>query len=112
MLTFGGIMKIQMEKLGIKQETLAKDLNIARTTVTSYCNDKRQPDFVMQAKICQYLNINLSKVLGLLQYENEDLILHDEYEYRVNQYARKIKKENQAKFIEALQFLANLMKDE
>ena len=45
MITFGGIMKLQMEKMGIKQEVLAKDLNIARTTVTSYCNDKRQPDF-------------------------------------------------------------------
>ena len=39
MITFGGIMKLQMEKLNIKQEVLARELNIARTTVTSYCND-------------------------------------------------------------------------
>lgn len=111
MLTFGGMMKIQLEKLGIKQETLAKELNIARTTVTSYCNDKRQPDFMMQAKICHYLQINLSKVLGLSEYENEDLILHNDFEYKVNQYARKVSKENQSKFIEAAQYLSELLKE-
>lgn len=111
MITFGGIMKLQMEKLNIKQEALARELNIARTTVTSYCNDKRQPDFEMMTKICGCLKINLSQVLALTQYDNEDLILHDDYEYKVNIAARKIKKEEQAKFLRAVVFLSELLED-
>jgi len=111
MITFGGIMKLQMEKLNIKQEALAKELNIARTTVTSYCNDKRQPDFEMMKKICHSLQINLPQVLALSSYENEDMILHDDYEYKVNQAARRIKKEQQQNFLKAVLFLAEMMKE-
>ncbi len=112
MITFGGIMKLQMEKMNVKQEVLARELNIARTTVTSYCNDKRQPDFDTMIKICRCLQINLSQVLGLCRYNNEDIILHDDFEYKVNQAARSVKKENQAKFLKGAVFLAELLKDE
>lgn len=112
MITFGGIMKLQMEKLDIKQEVLARELNIARTTVTSYCNDKRQPDFDMMVKICRRLNINLSQVLELSKYDNEDMILHNDFEYKVNQATRKVKKENQAKFLKGVEFLADILKNE
>ncbi len=111
MITFGGIMKLQMEKLNIKQEVLARELNIARTTVTSYCNDKRQPDFEMMTKICGCLKINLSQVLALSHYNNEDFILHDDYEYKVNQAVRRIKKKEQAKFLKAVLFLSELMEE-
>ncbi|MCI8851425.1 MAG: helix-turn-helix transcriptional regulator [Erysipelotrichaceae bacterium] len=112
MITFGGIMKLQMEKMGIKQEVLAKDLNIARTTVTSYCNDKRQPDFDTMIKICHKLKINLSQVLDLSKYNNEDMILHNDFEYKVNKVARTVKKENYAKFLKGVEYLADLLKDE
>ncbi len=111
MITFGGIMKLQMEKLNIKQEVLARELNIARTTVTSYCNDKRQPDFEMMTKICYCLKINLSQVLSLAHYNNDDFILHDDYEYKVNQAARKIKKSEQTRFLRAVMFLSELMEE-
>lgn len=111
MITFGGIMKLQMEKLGIKQAALAKELSIARTTVTAYCNDKRQPDFDMMKKICHRLNINLPQVMALSQYDNEDMILHDDYEYKVNQAARKIKKEEQQRFLKAVSFLSDMLKE-
>ncbi len=111
MITFGGIMKLQMEKLDIKQEALAKELNIARTTVTAYCNDKRQPDFEMVKRICHKLQINLPQVLALSHYDNEDMILHDDYEYKVNQAARKIKKEEQKRFLQAVSFLSEMLKE-
>ena len=112
MITFGGLMKLQMKKLGIKQEVLAKELNIARTTVTSYCNDNRQPDLVMTINICRCLKINLSQVLELSKFENDDLILHNDFEYKVNQAARSIKKENQAKFLKGVKYLAEILKDD
>lgn len=112
MITFGGIMKLQMEKLGVKQEVLAKELNIARTTVTSYCNDNRQPDFDTMIKICHKLKINLSQVLELSRYDNEDMILHNDYEYKVNNAARKVKKENYAKFLKGVEFLADILKED
>lgn len=110
MITFGGIMKIQMNRLQIKQETLAKELNIARTTVTSYCNDKRQPDFMMMIQICHYLQINLSQILDLAHYEHEDCILHDEFEWNVNEIARQVKKEHHQKFLEGVRYLGELLK--
>lgn len=112
MITFGGIMKLQMEKMDIKQEVLAKELNIARTTVTSYCNDKRQPDFDTMIKICKKLKINLSQVLELSRYDNEDMILHNDFEYKVNKAARMVKKENYAKFLKGVEFLADILKDD
>lgn len=111
MITFGGIMKLQMQKLDIKQEVLARELNIARTTVTCYCNDIRQPDFDTMIKICRRLKINLSQVLELSRFHNEDMILHNEFEYKVNQATRMVKKENQAKFLKGVMFLADLLKE-
>lgn len=108
MKNFTGIMKAQMERLGIKHEVLAKELNIARTTVTAYCNGNRQPDIETMAKICQILHIDLSWVLDIPDLEENELILKDEFEVKVNEISRKVPKEYHQKFLEGVNYLVDV----
>lgn len=108
---FGGIMKVQMARLQIKQEMLAKELNIARTTVSAYCNNKRQPDIETLAKICKYLQINLSKILDIPDFQT-DYYIHNDFEWKVNQICRKVDVRYQTKFLQAVEFLGILMQKE
>ena len=69
-------------------------------------------DSLILIKICHKLKINLSQVLDLSKYNNEDMILHNDFEYKVNKVARTVKKENYAKFLKGVEYLADLLKDE
>lgn len=109
MKNFGGVMKQQMFKKGIKQEVLAHQLNIARTTVTAYCNNKRQPDLETLANICNLLEINIGWLLGLPDFDNSDMYLHDDYEVKVNQACRRVAKHKRQKFLEGVSYLADIL---
>lgn len=111
MKNFGGIMKAQMTRLGIKQEKLAKELNIARTTVTAYCNNKRQPDLDTLTKICHILQINLTWLMDIPDIDNSDMFIRDDFEVRVNKACRRITQNNQQKFLEGVEYLADLLKE-
>lgn len=109
MKNFGGIMKAQMKRLGIKQEVLAKELNICRTTVTAYCNDKRQPDLETISKICNLLEINLSWLLQIPDLDNSTMFIKNDFELRVNEACRQVPKEDQMRFIEGVEYLVRIM---
>lgn len=109
MKNFGGIMKAQMKRLGIKQEVLAKELNIGRTTVTAYCNDKRQPDLETISKICNLLEINLSWLLQIPDLDNSIMFIKNDFELRVNEACRQVSKEDQMRFIEGVEYLVRIM---
>lgn len=105
MKNFGGIMKQQMLKKGIKQEVLAHQLNIARTTVTAYCNNKRQPDLETLSRICNLLEINLAWLFEQPNFDNSDMYLHDDFEVKVNHTCRKVSHHKRQRFLEGVNFL-------
>lgn len=112
MKNFGGIMKMQLHRKGIKQEVLAKELNIARTTVTAYCSNQRQPDLETLAKICNRLDINLAWVMDIEDFDNSAMYLHDDFEVKVNDTCRKVSKSNRRRFLDGLEYLAEILSDD
>lgn len=97
-----GIIKAQMEHLGMKQDVLAKELHIARTTVTAYCNGKRQPDLEMLSNICRVLHLDLNWIMEISVDEDNALILQDEFEVKVNALCRKVPKKYHQKMLNTI----------
>lgn len=112
MKNFGGIMKMQLHRKGIKQEVLAKELNIARTTVTAYCSNQRQPDLETLSKICNRLEIDLNWVMGLTDYDTNAMYLHNDFELKVNAACRRVHKEKHKKFLDGVEYLAEIFSEE
>lgn len=48
----------------IKQNKLAKDLNISTTSLNNYCNNKTEPDIATLIKLANYLNVSLDYLCG------------------------------------------------
>jgi transcriptional regulator with XRE-family HTH domain len=56
--TFGKRLKFILELKEIRNKDLASALNLAPNSVSSYCNDQRNPDLKTLAKIADFLNVN------------------------------------------------------
>lgn len=58
-------LKELRESREIKQQVVAKHLNIAQNTYSQYENGKRDMPISMLIKICKYYDISADYVLGL-----------------------------------------------
>lgn len=105
MIDFGGIMKVRMYHLGIKHEVLAKQLNIARSTVTAYCNNTRQPDLDTIAKICKILEIDFNWFIHIDEQDHSAMIVRDDVEMRLLELYRICPKHKRTKVMNAVTFL-------
>lgn len=48
----------------IRQNKLAKDLNISTTSLNNYCNNKTEPDIATLIKFADYFNVSLDYLCG------------------------------------------------
>ena len=64
-MKFGNILKILIEENNITQKNLAAKLNIAPSTISSYVQNMREPDFDTLKKIAVYFDVSLDYLLGM-----------------------------------------------
>ncbi|MGN1129861.1 MAG: helix-turn-helix domain-containing protein [Ruminococcus sp.] len=63
-MNFGRKLKGLIEEKGITQKELALQLNIAPSTVSSYVQNTREPDFATLKLIAEYFNVTIDYLLG------------------------------------------------
>lgn len=59
---------------GLTQPELAKDLNVAKQTISNWENDNRSPDNEMLIKIANYFDVSLDYLLGRTDNPNYSLL--------------------------------------
>ncbi|MEG1981278.1 MAG: helix-turn-helix transcriptional regulator [Clostridia bacterium] len=115
-MNIGKQIETLMEITNISQKALAKDLNIASSTLNGYIKDRRQPNFEILVEIAKYFSVSCDYLLGfnkqrsdtqinnefqllsqyrLLSSEQKDLILH-QLKYMNSQNSKKQEKKSSA----------------
>lgn len=62
-MNFGDRLKILIEEKDMTQKELAAQLNIAPSTVSSYVQNTREPDFATLRMIAKYFNVSIDYLL-------------------------------------------------
>ena len=62
-MKFGDILKNLLEDNDLTQKQFAKDLNLAASTVSSYVQNTRQPDFEILCRIAEYFKVSTDYLL-------------------------------------------------
>jgi len=57
------IKELRLQK-GITQEQLAQHLNVAKSTIGMWENEKREPNFKMLIRIADYFDCSIDYLLG------------------------------------------------
>lgn len=63
-MKFGDILRELLEERDITQRQLAKDLNIAPSTLGNYICNVREPDFEMLKKLSNYFQVSIDYLLN------------------------------------------------
>ncbi|MBQ8210825.1 MAG: helix-turn-helix transcriptional regulator [Clostridia bacterium] len=63
-MDFGTKLRMLIEEKDITQKELALQLNIAPSTVSSYVQNTREPDFATLRLISKYFDVSLDYLLG------------------------------------------------
>lgn len=71
-MRFNIILKNLIEEKNITQKQLANELNIAASTIGSYVQGVREPDFEMLKNICDYFNVSTDYMLDYRSTKNSD----------------------------------------
>ena len=66
-MTFGNRLKFLMEERQVSQKEVAKQLNIAPSTLNGYTNDYREPDFRVLSSLASYFDVSTDFLLGLIE---------------------------------------------
>lgn len=63
-MQFGDVLKGLLEDADISQKQLARDLNLAPTTLNNYVHCQREPDFETLKKFADYFHVTADYLLG------------------------------------------------
>lgn len=63
-MNFGDRLRILIDERGITQKELASQLNIAPSTVSSYVQNTREPDFTTLKSLAIYFSVSIDYLLG------------------------------------------------
>ena len=58
-MNFGDRLRILIDERGITQKELASQLNIAPSTVSSYVQNTREPDFTTLKSLAIYFSVSI-----------------------------------------------------
>jgi transcriptional regulator with XRE-family HTH domain len=64
-LDIGNQLRNLLEQAGITQKQLAKDLNIAATTLNGYVQNRRQPDAKTVIRLASYFHTTTDYIYGI-----------------------------------------------
>ena len=76
-MTFGDNLRNLIEEREITQKELALHLNIAPSTVSSYVQNTREPDFATLKSIAKYFEVSIDY---LLNFESDNITTRQESE--------------------------------
>ena len=62
-MDFGNTIKALIEEQDITQKELATALNVAPSTISSYVQNTREPDFVTLKLIAKYFDVSIDYLL-------------------------------------------------
>jgi len=62
-MSFGDNLRILIEERNMTQKELAAQLNIAASTLGSYVQNKREPDFITLKAIARYFGVSIDYLL-------------------------------------------------
>jgi len=65
-MKFGDILRDLLEQHDITQKQLAKDLNIAPSTLGNYIQNLREPDFELLKKVAAYFQVSTDYLLDFI----------------------------------------------
>ena len=76
-MDFGKKLKQLLEENNLTQKKFAAELNIAPSTVSSYVQNVREPDFKTLTNIACYLNVSVDYLLSISE-ETSDSYMEEE----------------------------------
>jgi len=88
----------------MSKEFLAEQLSLSVHTISSYEQDKSDPDDEIKVKIAKIFNVSLDYLLGLI---NEQLALDREYDYTLPPHLPVEAKKEADTFLDYLKFKYN-----
>lgn len=94
-MNFGNKLGILIEENNLTQKELAAQLNIAPSTLSSYVQNTREPDFDTLKRIANYFHVSADYLLEIPLAKTNDL-----YETELLRIFRGMKPEHQSLFIE------------
>lgn len=95
MMNFGEKLRILIEERAITQKELASQLNIAPSTVSSYVQNSREPDFATLKMLAQFFDVSIDYLL-----DNKTNSTYTQQEIELLRVFRSMTKEQQDLYIE------------
>ena len=68
-MTWGKRLKEKARALGLSDADVARGLGITQGRYSTYCNESRQPDLLLFARICAFLGTTPDEILGVTEVE-------------------------------------------
>ncbi len=101
-----------MEKKGYTRERLAQELEISVKDLNRILSGDCRISLEQLSELVDLLEMDLNEALGLHNEEENELLLSDELEIKINEIARMIPKGNRTSFLRALVYLSSCFYDD
>ena len=72
-MKFGDVLRLLLDEHNLSQKEFAKTLNLAASTISSYVQNVRQPDFETLCQIAAYFNVSTDYLLSYNSSSTSDL---------------------------------------
>jgi len=91
--SFGNTLKSLRNSRGLSQRQLAKQLNVAPSTLAMYELDKREPDYETLKKIADFFEVSTDYLLGRSDVPNPlDKVAEESFTYDLQDLPEEAKK--------------------
>lgn len=101
-----------MAKKGYTNEQLAQELGIRVKELERILSGEYRISLEQLLELVELLDIDLNEALGLDSQVENDLVLSDDLEIKINEIARSIPKGDRTSFLRALVYLASCFYDD
>lgn len=89
----GNRIKILREELGLKQEELAKKLNISPSSIGMYETNKREPNNEITIKLADFFGVSTDYLLGKSDIRKSDAEIKKEFDFAYHKDAEGLTEE-------------------
>lgn len=95
-------LQAALSKKGISQRMLAQQVNISQKTINNYFTGRTFPDVISLLKICEYLEIDLWRLLQLKSYEQDAYYIQNKLEFQLISCLREMDLASQKQFVKGM----------